>query len=70
MLTQLPSLKVVEVEGKGVGVNACRKFEQNEFICEYCGELITKREAAEREKEYDDHLCFLYYFEYKSRKLW
>ena len=59
MLTQLPLLKVVEVEAKRVGVNACRKFEQNEFICEYRGELITKHEAAECEREYGDHLCFL-----------
>ena len=61
MLTQLPDdIKVVEVEGKGVGVTACRKFEKYEFVCEYRGELITKCDAADCKRKYHDKLCFLF----------
>ena len=70
MLNAAPdAIKIVRVEGKGVGVVASSCFEENVFICEYRGELITKQ-GVRREEIYEDNNCYLYFFIHKSRKLW
>ena len=71
MLSTIPEgIKAMEVEGKGLGVTALRVYEKDEFVCEYKGELISKSVGEEREEHYPDDKCFLYYFEFKSKKLW
>ena len=72
MLSKVPEgIEKVEIEGKGVGVRATKTFHKNEFICEYRGELIPKNEAQQREELLeDDDGCYMYYFEFKSKKLW
>ena len=43
----------------------------NLAICEYRGELIPRNEAQQREELLeDDDGCYMYYFEFKSKKLW
>ena len=63
-------IKTAEVEGKGTGVIASKVFRKHEFVCEYKGQLISKHEAEEREKTYDENTCYLYYFNFKSKSLW
>ena len=71
MLNAAPdAIKIVRVEGKGVGVVASSCFEEHVFICEYRGELITKQEGVRREEIYEDNNYYLYFFIHKSRKLW
>ena len=59
-------LEVKEVEGKGKGVFANRKFARKEFVTEYQGELISTEEAEKREVRYGDEPhkfgSFMYYF--------
>ena len=48
-------------------------FTKGELICEYSGELITREEAKKRKEEHKKNPfvgCFMYYFEYKNKKLW
>ena len=50
-----------------------RPFSKGELICEYSGELISYEEAKEREEQYQENPsvgCYMYYFEYKNKKLW
>ena len=72
MLSKVPEgIEKVEIKGKGVGVRATKTFHKNEFICEYHGELIPRNEAQQREELLeDDDGCYMYYFEFKSKKLW
>lgn len=42
-------------------------------MCEYAGELLNMKEAAEREKEYENDEsvgCYMYYFMFKGEKYW
>ena len=67
------SHQAVEVKGKGRGVVATKTFARGDLICEYSGELIGHNEAKKREEEYlkDPSIgCYMYYFEYKTSKLW
>lgn len=64
---------MVTVEGKGRGVVATRPFSKEDFVCEYAGELVSASEAKLREEEYckDSTVgCYMYYFMFKSSKLW
>ena len=45
-------MKVVKTEQKGRGVITTRPFQKGDFICSYSGELVTAKEAKEREKRY------------------
>lgn len=68
-----PLAQVVEVEGKGRGVVAARRFRKGELVCEYAGEMVSHEEAKKREEEYaaDSSIgCYMYYFEFKTRKMW
>lgn len=71
MISKVPEgIEKVEIEGKGMGIRATKKFNKHEFICEYHGELISKLEAQQREESSDHDSCYMYFFEYKSKKLW
>ena len=63
----------MEVEGKGRGVVSTRPFRRGELVCEYSGELISHEEAKRREEEYSGNSsigCYMYYFSFKTKKLW
>ena len=71
MISKVPEgIEKVEINGKGMGIRATKKFDKHEFICEYRGELISKHEAQLREESSDHDGCYMYFFEYKSKKLW
>ena len=60
-------------EGKGRGVVATCCFSRRDFVLEYKGELITMREAKEREEIYskEENIgCYMYYFKYNSVHYW
>jgi histone-lysine N-methyltransferase SETD8 len=64
-------LEAVEIEGKGRGVKATRKFIKGELICEYSGDLIYIDEAKKREKDYQKDIdigCYMYYFNFKDKQ--
>ncbi len=66
-------LRVVDVVDKGRGVVTVCPFSKGEFLCEYSGELITEKEAKEREQEYSEDAtvgCYVYYFSHKSSRWW
>ena len=65
--------QAVEVEGKGRGVVSTRPFSKDELVCEYSGELISHKVAKRREARYsmDPKIgCYMYYFQFKTKKLW
>jgi histone-lysine N-methyltransferase SETD8 len=60
--------------GKGRGVRTTRKFEKGEFIMEYKGELISSKEAKQREskKKNNKHKPspeYMFYFKHSDVKL-
>jgi histone-lysine N-methyltransferase SETD8 len=58
-------LKEVKVVGKGRGVVATKDFKKNDFLVEYAGDLISLKEAKEREAQYIRNQLpggYLYYF--------
>ena len=64
-------LKIQVNPEKGRGIFADKVFLKGDFVCEYAGELIEVQEAKEREIEYEEDPeigCYMYYFEYKSKK--
>ncbi|KAL2900813.1 Histone-lysine N-methyltransferase SUVR3 [Bienertia sinuspersici] len=46
-------LKVVRVLNKGWGLFAAQFIHSGQFVCEYAGELLTTKEARERQQVYD-----------------
>ena len=66
-----PGFTVKKVGDKtGKGVFTRRAFKKGEFLLEYDGELITKKEALKREKEYPVHLrSFMYFFTANDSRL-
>jgi len=69
---EAPGLKIVEVEKKGRGVNTSYMIPRGVYVCEYQGELLTKKEGMIREKtkhECDPRIgCCMYYFCYGGQK--
>lgn len=58
---------------KGRGVVATKVFTKGDILCEYAGDLLSHEEAIEQERicEEDPTIgCYMYYFKYKTRKLW
>ena len=64
--------QVREVEGKGRGVFATKRFDKGDFVCEYAGELVDYDTAKDREKLYQGQPvgCYMYYFVFKNKKYW
>ena len=65
--------QVRTIPEKGRGVFCTREMKKGEMICEYAGDLIDYDLAKKREKDYgkDPELgCYMYFFEYKSKKYW
>ena len=57
----------------GKGVKATKKFCKGAFICEYAGELLTRKQALSREARYqiDKNIgSFLYFFKHDSKQYW
>ena len=65
-------LKSKYFNGKGYGVVATEKIAKGSFVCEYVGELLSREEADEREKEYtakgEVDTSYMYYFWSGERK--
>ncbi|XP_063900128.1 N-lysine methyltransferase KMT5A-B-like isoform X2 [Zophobas morio] len=62
-------LEVSDEGDKGKGVRTLREFSKGDFICEYSGELIGKKEADLREVKYGKDPecgCYMYYFKFKE----
>ena len=71
MISKIPDgFQQITVPEKGLGVKATRAFQRSEYICEYRRELISRKEAERREECYPNGSCFMYFFEFKSKKLW
>ena len=63
----------MKIKEKGRGVISTHYIPMGLYICEYAGELLTLKEATEREVEYegnDDIGCYMYYFAHKGEKYW
>lgn len=63
-------LKVENIENKGRGVVATKKFSRGDFVVEYAGDLINISEAKNREAKYAAELdkgCYMYYFQHKNK---
>lgn len=61
------------IEGKGRGVVTNKPFRKGDFLCEYAGELISRKEAVQREIEYanDPNIgSYMYFFSYKGSDYW
>ena len=46
-------IEIFQTENKGRGIRATREFEKGDFIAEYSGDLITKKERREEEYSQD-----------------
>ena len=52
---------------------ATKAFKRDEFVCEYAGELISIKEAKQREEDYakDEKIgSYMYYIQYNEKKYW
>ena len=61
------------MKGKGRGVVATQPFKRGQFVCEYSGELISKKEAEMREQRYSQDPSigsYMYYFTHRDQHLW
>ena len=68
--TDLP-IEVMETEGKGRGVVTKQDIKKNDLIVEYAGELLSLREALERETQYTNNSetgSFMYFFRFNETK--
>ena len=55
----------------GWGVFAKRAFAKGEFLLEYKGELVSEKEACDREAAYPANVgSFLFFFKHGSKSLW
>jgi len=64
-------LNVVDIDGKGRGVVATKKFKRADFVVEYVGDLIELSMAKNREADYSRCSsigCYMYYFVHKSQR--
>lgn len=53
---------------KGRGIVAMRDFRMGEFVAEYTGILLTKKQAKEKEEVYgEEEGSFMYYFKYNGQ---
>jgi [histone H4]-lysine20 N-methyltransferase SETD8 len=62
-------LREVFFDGKGRGVISCRKFKTDEFVVEYCGDLLEVKEARIQKYQLNMDENFMFYFRFQER-LW
>lgn len=66
-------IKATEIPNKGRAVVTTRTFIKDEFVVEYVGTLISRKEALEREKFYENHPenygCFMFYIKHVTGTL-
>ncbi|XP_048045418.1 lysine methyltransferase 5Ab [Megalobrama amblycephala] len=63
-------LKVKSIEGKGRGIFADRRFQKDQFVVEYHGDLLEISDAKARESRYAQDPstgCYMYYFRYHDK---
>ncbi|VDK45437.1 unnamed protein product [Anisakis simplex] len=63
-------LQIFESKEKGRGIRTLKRFNKNEFVVEYKGEMIDISVARAREKKYAEDASigsFMYYFKYKNK---
>jgi SET domain-containing protein len=54
-----------------MGVFANKDYRKGEFIVEYDGELINKKEGEKREKEYQQDLgSYIFFYSSHGKKFW
>ncbi len=64
-------LQVITTEERGRSVITDSPFNNGQFVCEYAGELVDKKEAVKREKSYPKEKgSYMFFFEYNGKKLW
>lgn len=72
-------LEIRDVPSKGKGIFATAPIAEGEYVCEYAGELIRRKEGVERERIYDeearaanatDIMSYMYYFKYNGADWW
>ncbi|XP_065670587.1 N-lysine methyltransferase KMT5A-A isoform X4 [Hydra vulgaris] len=64
-------LEVRLIEEKGRGVFTKQSLKKGDLVCEYAGDLISLKEALQREKDYEKNPelgCYMYFFDYKDKK--
>jgi hypothetical protein len=56
----------------GSGVYATQDFRKGDFLVEYAGDLISKKEAERRERTlYAKHKrCYIYFFKHSEKTIW
>lgn len=67
-------LKKVIIPKKGRGVIADKPFAKGDYVITYEGNQISAKEAKKFEEEYAKNSknlhSYMYYFEFKGKKLW
>lgn len=66
-------LALIKSPGKGRGLVATKSFTKGQFVVEYAGELVSKKEGEEREKNYEAEgkaEGFSYFFTFDGKKYW
>ncbi|KTF75336.1 hypothetical protein cypCar_00033330 [Cyprinus carpio] len=61
-MKQHADFEVILTESKGWGLRAARDLQPNDFVLEYCGEVLDHREFKARVKEYARNKNIHYYF--------
>lgn len=66
----------MDVPEKGKGVVTLVSVEKDDLICEYCGDLVTHKEAEQREEKYleensdSEYQGYMFFFNYSGNKFW
>ena len=63
---------VASMGDKGLGIVTTQSFCRGDFILEYKGDVINKKEAARREEHYKripEMGCFMFYFVHDGKRL-
>ena len=67
-------IRIKWYDGKGRGIEAIRKFNKDDFIVEYAGDLIKGNTAIkQREEKYAEDASigsYTYHFKYEEKNYW
>ncbi|EDV26870.1 uncharacterized protein TRIADDRAFT_54228 [Trichoplax adhaerens] len=61
-MAEYPKVEVFKTEKKGFGLRTLEDLEDNQFVLEYCGEVIDLREFERRKRDYAKKKIKHYYF--------